>query len=167
MARPTQIESLRRQIAALQAERLDLSSQTRSRTEVAALVDRMVSNWATTGLQGVARDLMRVANGEAAEPLTLRGAAPVAAAPGVAQFNLNLGPLLCTLMGAEAVKAALQGALATLPEGTDRAARLERLEAIAAELDRLETEEEAMVEAAGGAIERRPDARPEIILGVL
>ena len=39
--------------------------------------------------------------------------------------------------------------------------------AIGVELDALKTEEEAPVMAAGGTIERRPDARPEIILAAL
>lgn len=169
MSRTTKsnIDALRKQIAALQAEHLELSSQKFSRPEVSATLDSMIANWSKAGLQSMVRDLTRAANGEPVAPLTLRAAAPVAAAPGVAQVNLNLGPLLVAMLGAEAVKAALAGALGTLPEGMPRAARLDRLSAIAAELDRLEADEEALIDAAGGAIERRPDARPEIILAVL
>jgi hypothetical protein len=167
MARPSKIDNLRQQISALQAERVELSSQTRSRDEVAAIVDTMIAGWSAAGLQAIGRDLMRAANGEPVEALTLRSAAPVAAAPGVAQISLNLGPMLVAMLGAGAVKAAFAGVLCTLPEGTDRAKRLDRLGGIALELDALETEEELLIVAAAGAIDRRPDARPEIILAVL
>jgi hypothetical protein len=168
MARPTQIEVLRKQIAALQAEHLELSSQKRSGAEVGAMVDGMIAGWSAAGLQALGRDLARAANGEPVDPLTLRSAAPVAAAPpGVAQISLNLGPLLVAMLGPDAVKAAFAGVLATLPPGTDRAERLKRLEAIGAELDALERDEETMIVASGGAIERRPDARPQIILAVM
>jgi len=164
MSRPPKIEALRKQIATLQAEHLELTNQKRSRKEVAMMLDAMVNQWAATGMQGIARDLMRAANGEPSEPLTLRAAAPVAAAPGVAQISLNLGPMLVALVGAESVKTAFISALGTLPEGMDRTPRLARLSAIADELDTLELEEEGLIVASAGAIERRADARPEIIL---
>jgi hypothetical protein len=167
MARSSKIDNLRQQISALQAERVELSSQTRSRDEVATMVGTMISNWQAAGLQSIGRDLMRAASGEPVEALTLRSAAPVAAAPGVAQISLNLGPMLVAMLGADAVKAAFAGVLGTLPQGIDRAKRLERLECIGVELDALEQEVELLIVAAAGTVDRRPDARPEIILAVM
>lgn len=160
----SKIDTLRKKIAALQAERDTLNAQKRSRSEVAAMLDSMVTQWATAGQSTLSRELQRATMGGASEPLTLRGVAPIASAPGAVQINLNVGPLLVVLLGQDAVKAALIASLGTLPEGMPSVQRLERLSAISAELDRLETEEEALVEAHG--IERRTDARPEIVLAV-
>lgn len=162
MSRPSGLDNLRKKIYALQAERDALTSQKRSRAEVAALLENLVANWASTGAATLVRELQLAASGQPSEPLSLRGSAVVTAAPGAAQINLNMGPVLVALMGQDAVKAALIGAVAAIPEGMPSKDRMERLEAIAAELDELERDEERMVMESGA--ERRTDARPEIIL---
>ena len=107
--------------------------------------------WATAGHASLTRELEKAALGEPSEPLSLRGV-------------VNIGPLMVAMLGTDTVKAALMGYLGTLPEGTATAPRLARLQAIAIELDQLETDEESMVDA--NDLERRPDARPEIVLAV-
>lgn len=85
-----------------------------------------------------------------------------------ASVQTDLAPLLCSLFGPE-LKARLGEAIKALP-GTpgpalkDRPARLQHLRD---ELDRLERGEERAIreaEAAGEPLERRGDARPEIVL---
>ena len=165
MSRPLNIDKLRAHIRALQAERDTLTTQTRSRAEVAAMLDRMIDNAATAGAAMLASEIASAVAGGPVAPLNLRGIAPVPRAPGVASVNLNAAPLLVALLGPLAVKAALSGAVASIPEGMPAADRLARLEAIGADLDRLETEEEAL--CTRDSIDRRPDARPEVVLGVL
>lgn len=154
------LDTLRKRIAALQEERLELDQQKRSRSEVAAQIEAMVASWGYTGTGMLSREVQRAATGVPSEPLTLRTVAPVAA--GVAQINLNAGPLLVAILGTEVVKAALLASLCTVPEGMPSAARVARMAEIGAELDRLEIEEERLCTETGA--ERRPDARPEIVL---
>lgn len=165
MSRPPSIETLRKRIAALQAERAELESQTRSRAEVVTTLEGLIAQWSAMGAATIARELERLALGQPAEPLTMRKAVPVGAAPGVAPVSVNFGPLMVALLGADAVKSALMGFVQAIPEGVPTAQRLARLAEIGEELDRLESEEESMVVASGGTIERRANARPEIILG--
>lgn len=128
---------LRKKIAKLQAEQTALTTQKRSRAEVLAILQPLLANWAAADAACIARELARATLGE--------------------PFNLaKLGLPLDT------VKAALNDALASLPEGMATAQRLDRLKAVAEELDHLETEEEALVMSTNA--ERRHDARPEIIL---
>jgi hypothetical protein len=161
-----QVVTLRERIAKLQAERIRLTASKRSRAEVATMLDATVSSWALTGHAVLAREVNRAAAGLPVELLSLRGVVPVPAAPGAASISLSAGPLLVALMGADAVKSALAATLSTVPEGMPTTARLARIAEIASELNKLEAEEEALIDAADGAIERRADARPEIILAV-
>lgn len=162
MPRLPSLDTLRKRIAALQEERAELDQQKRSRAEVAAQLESLVASWGYTGTGMLTREAQRAATGAASEPLTLRTVAPVAA--GVAQINLNVGPLLVAILGTEAVKAALLASVCTIPEGMSSAARAARLAEISSELDKLETEEERICVETGA--ERRPDARAEIVLAV-
>ena len=80
----------------------------------------------------------------------------------------DMAPMLCSLFGPE-LKARLGQAIESLPITPgpalkDRPARLQHLRD---ELDRLERGEERLIreaEAAGEPLERRGDARPEIVL---
>jgi hypothetical protein len=152
-----QVVTLRERIAKLQAERIRLTASKRSRAEVATMLDATVSSWALTGHAVLAREVNRAAAGLPVELLSLRGVVPVPAAPGAASISLS---------AADAVKSALAATLSTVPEGMPTTARLARIAEIASELNKLEAEEEALIDAADGAIERRADARPEIILAV-
>ena len=143
------ILALRKRIESLQAERAELQAQTRSRAEVSTLLDGMVTAWARAGQAALSREVHNAATGQPSQPLTLR--------------DQNLGPLMVALLGAENVALALQGALLSVPEGLPSAARLARIAEIGTILDKLETEEESLIDGSG--FERRPDARPEIVLG--
>ena len=151
MSRPPSLESLRKRIASLQAERNELTAQRRSRSEIGDQLDATVNQWATTGTAAILREFQHAAAGHPSEPLTLRG--PV----------VHLGPLLTAMMGAESVKGVLLATLQQIPEGMPTADRLARISEIDASLDELETTEEQMVVELGVA--RRPNCRPEIVLG--
>jgi len=162
MARPSNIENLRKQIENLRAQREEAAAQTRSRGEVSALIDAMVTGWTAAAAKLLTQDLARSAQGVPIAPLTVRASVPTAS--GVASISLDLGPLLTAMVGPERIKDAFSEALAGIPPGLDNAKRLERLSAFDAELDALEIEEEGLIVASAGTIERRADARPEIIL---
>jgi hypothetical protein len=151
MSRPASIESLRKRIALLQAERDELQAQRRSRSEIGDQLDATVNQWATAGTGAILREFQHAAAGHPSEPLTLRG--PV----------VHLGPVLCAMLGASAVKAALLATLAEIPAGMPTADRLARLREINTSLDDLETTEEKLVVESG--VERRADCRPEIVIG--
>ena len=78
--------------------------------------------------------------------------------------------LLCWLMG-DAIKAKLSEAIAAaeLPEGAPAADRPRLRRDLAAQLDRMEINEERLVveaQAAGIEVQRRSDVRPEIVLSL-
>ena len=151
MSRPPTLESLRKRIALLQDERDELTAQTRSRAEIGALLDGHLLKWSTDGAGAIMREFRHAAAGHAFEPLVVRG--PV----------VHLGPLFTAMLGAESVKAALMATLEQIPAGLANAERLARIREICTSLDDLELSEEKMVMEAG--VERRPDVRPEIVLG--
>lgn len=160
-----EVEPLRARIAALQAERRTIALQARTRADVRAEIERTVAHWSDRGAATLTREVQRAALGAAPDLLTAHGAGP--AAGGVAHVRLDLGPLLVSVLGASAVRKALLATLDSVPEGLDAEARAARLAEIDAELDRLEGEEEKLVEMSeldGDPIARRVDARPEIIL---
>lgn len=158
------LATLRARISALQDERQELESQRRSRDEVAAMLDGMISIWHRQGLANLAREVQHAASGEPSDFLMLQGIGAVTAAPGVAQINLQVGPLLCAVLGPQAVKSAFAAAIEAIPSGMPAPARKARLEAIAQQLDELEADEEAIIDASGGQFERRENVRPEIVL---
>lgn len=144
MSRPPSIESLRKRIATLQAERDELGTQKRSRAEVAVLLDSMIAQSFAAGAAILSRELQKAALGEPFTPLA------------------NSTPVLVALLGQDAIKSALKNALGEVAEGMPTKDRLERLSVIDTELDNLETQEESLCELDG--IERRANARAEIIL---
>jgi hypothetical protein len=144
MSRPPSIDTLRKKIAALQAEKAELSTQRRSRQEVTILLEAMIAQSFAAGEAQLQRELGKAALGEPFTPVLLTV------------------PTLVALLGIDTVKAAFCAPLASVPVGLPSAERIARLEAINADLDQLETQEESICESEG--IERRPTARPEIIL---
>jgi hypothetical protein len=138
------INTLRDSIRALQAERAELLRQKRSRAEVGDALDALVTHWQGEGQRILARELQRLAEGGPGDPLG------------------PLGPVLTLLLGPDAVKAALASQLADVPEGLPPQARADALVKTGVALDRAEREEEKLCEAEG--LDRRPDARPEIVL---
>lgn len=150
MSRPLSLEGLRKRIASLQAEREALTTQRRSRSEIAAQLSATIDGWAGSGAEQILQDLQRLAAGQACEPLTMRG--PV----------LNMGPLLCAMLGADHVRGVVLAQLEAIPEGLPTSERLARIREIESSLDDLEKAEEQMVVESGA--ERRPNCRPEIVL---
>jgi len=155
------LAELRQRIAAHQQERTTLTNQKRSRGEVQACMQRAAEGWREAGERTLRQQAREIAGGEAPQML--------------AEFvgindRVSIGSALALVLGADAVATALQKYTEHIPEGLDKPAREARLAEIGAELDALEAEEERLIEeaeAAGEYIERRPDARPEIILGAI
>jgi hypothetical protein len=158
------IESLRVTIASLQREQKTLTNQVRSRSEVAAYVERCAAKWERDAQQAMSRTLNVLAYGHA--PLMR---AEVIDGTTQAPSEADLGTLMVAMLGAEKVTSVLLSNLNEVPEGLDTPTRLARLSVIATELDRLETEEERLIEASeytGAPVPRRGDGRPEIILAL-
>lgn len=154
-ARIQKIEAVREHIRARHSERAALEDQPRSREEVRQKVAALVAEWRSAALKKHAMHLQLIAGGEH---------------PSVLDFGSEhiSGPLLVLMLGAESVQQALLAGIDMVPEGSASDERASRCAAIDAELDDLETEEEALIvqaENAGEAIIRRADARPEIVLG--
>lgn len=162
-----EVEALRVCIAALHADRTALQAQQRNRAAVGATVAALVDRWHAAGVDALGREIQRAAAGGPPDLMSVHGAVIIPKAPGVSPLSLDLGPLLTALLGPKAITRALAGLLDQVPEGLDATARADRLTTIERELDRLEAEEERAIEMSeldGDPIERRPDARPEIIL---
>ena len=140
----TKIEKLRADIARLQAERAELLRVKRSRTEVGECIQHLAAHWHSEGQRILTRELQRLSEGGPGDPLG------------------TFGPLIAMMVGRDAVAAALTAALPTVPEGLPPQARADALVTNGVALDRAERAEEAICEAEG--IDRRPDARPEIML---
>lgn len=154
---PVDLAALRTSIATLQAERQGLQASTRdqndARAENAAFAAAALASFTQ-------RMEYAVTIGDLANVFTLR------ARP---DGWVDLGPLLATIVGPDALAAALNRHIDVLPSGSIRADRAARLAEIEAELDELEDAEEIEVcwfEAHGVQVDRRAGARPEIVLKV-
>jgi len=158
--KPATVADLRIEIAALHAERADLANSGPTRTELEAQITTQCHHAATSDEAQRMRNL--VANGMAYEAFTLDHRKPP-------QIAHNLMSVFAAVLGPGRLAAALHEHIAHLPDGSTAAERTARVVAINAELDRLEADEERLIEAselAGAPIARRADARPEIILAV-
>lgn len=162
----TKVTTLRTSIAHLHAERNTLLRQKNSRAEVIDRFDRLFDA-AEARAHAVARldagRLMAGTSGDAAL-LALQGHHGQAYDSGTLQDVLAV---VCAALGRRALRAIYAPALEALPAGLDKSKKPARLAKIAAELDKLEADEERMIcEAAmsGIHIPRRIDARPEIVL---
>jgi hypothetical protein len=161
------ITDTRGRISALQAERAAVTAQTRSRAECVTAIDALLDHWQRKGDAALAREAARLAAGQPAEFLTVKGTAAVASGVGLAPFALDLSALMVALLGRAAVRVAILDAIERVPEGLSADQRGARLREIEAELDELEDAEERLIEsseASNHPIARRPDARPEIVL---
>lgn len=162
------IDDIRARIAALSNERHELIAQQRSRVEVGESINRLLSHWQDKGETAIVRELQRAAVGSAPEVLTVKGNAAVSITPGNAPLALDLGPLLVALFG-DVLRTRIGELLEQVPEGVESATRRARTTEIDRELDRVESEEESLIEQSeidGDPIVRRPDARPEIVLAL-
>lgn len=157
------IVQLRQQIRALQAEREALAQVRCNREEAAAVVKAYVKQAHADGQALLQRMVGSLASGGYVDDSALAVGGPQSTA-------YHLAPLLVVMVGHKAFADSLLAEVAeTVPDGPDASARKARLAAIGVELDRLEIEEESIVEASEGTavpIERRPDARPEIVIGL-
>lgn len=156
------IKQLRTRIAALQRERETINAQERSREEVRAAVLQYAERLDAEFADRARYVLRRVAAGG-----RLSGMFNAA----LADFGADAAmPLVATLGAATVADAMLRHLESAVPAGLDAEARAARLSDIATELDALEIEEEALIEASeatAAPILRRPDCRPEIVLGMV
>lgn len=151
---------LRQRIEEKRAEILAIGGQERSRADVRARVTEAVAAAHANFLVVSGRSLRQIAAGHHVSEAVGRVTAP----------DMIRG-LLCQALGPEAVTAAiLHSVEADVPEGLPAAERAATLADLQSKLDVLERDEEDLIEASeleGAPIARRPDARPEIIAGVL
>lgn len=157
----SKINKVRDEIASLRRERAALAAQTRSRNEVRAIIERQIAAMQEQGQKQTARNLVLLAYGEMPALLSaeVTGVFPSA----------NLGAAVMSLFSAEQLRAYLLAGIDEIPEGLDAADKARRLQEIEAELLDLEREEEALIvesERSGNAVQRRHDARPEIVLAL-
>jgi hypothetical protein len=160
------VDTLREKIAALYAERAGLESQQRSREEVREHLVEYVEKCHADGLQHLRDSLIALADGaHRIDPIPAPVTPPMPTMPPLAA----VGPALAILMGKEQLLSTLCRNLEeAVPEGVSRAERRTRIAKINTELDTLEAEEESLIERSeelGDPIARRPDARPDVILG--
>jgi hypothetical protein len=159
------IESLRVTIASLKCEQKTLTNQVRSRSEVVAHVEHCAAKWEREAQASVHRTLNVLAYGHSTALMRAEVIDGTTQAPSEAE----IGPLLTGLLGAARVVEFLLAGIDTVPEGLDTSDRLARLSVVNAELDRIEVEEERLIEASeytSTLVPRRPDARPEIVLAL-
>jgi hypothetical protein len=158
----TKIDALRTRITELQAERPGILRQRRTRAEVLAAAESQLSRWEAIGRARFSRGLQSLAAGAATTPMLLTG---VASNDGV--VRVDAGPFIVGVLGIDQVRQAYLADLDQIPEGMAREQREARLAELAASLDDLEAREERLIEeseATEAPIQRRPDARPEIVL---
>lgn len=156
----TKIDHNRGEQGLLRRERAALTAQTRSRNEVRALVERQIAALQQQGQKQATRTLVRLAYGEMPTLLAaeVQGVFPQA----------DLGAVLASMHAADELRKFLLAGIDEIPEGLDAANKAKRLQEIEAALLDLEREEEALIvesERNGDAVQRRRDARPEIVLG--
>lgn len=155
MARNQSIETLRLRIAALIAERHALRNAPPTTAEQRANVRAWCRAQAAEAQAGLA---YRVETGDFADLLAVR----------VTGNRVDLAPTLAALIGPDGLADALCKHIADTPDGMAAEDREARIVEIGRALDDLETQEERLIEAsesAGRPVDRRGDARPEIVLG--
>lgn len=153
-----QVAELRASIADLQAERIAIAAQPRSRAEVRSEMQAHAERLVDGGRATLATAAQRVAAGGGVDILRAAASGP----------SIDLGVLLAPLI-ADTLTQAIEDALEHVPVGLAPAARAARMVEIGEELDRLESAEESIIEAAeaeGVYLARRPGARPSIVLRV-
>ncbi|ODV42264.1 hypothetical protein AWV79_28230 [Cupriavidus sp. UYMMa02A] len=169
MSRTTvqKIEGIRSQISALHAERAALVAQPVSRAEVLRRVDGVLDHYHQQGMAALSTELQRAAVGGRVDLFALQGNALMDGKPGALPLSLDAGALLVALIGVAPLRKLIVQAAECVPAGVETKARNARLAMIAAELDALERDEEHLIvlsEIDGSPIDRRFDARPEIVL---
>lgn len=155
-----ELEQLRQQIAALQSERDAVLNQKRSRADAAKLFGGLVDSWLAAGERQVETEIRRAALGAAPDLLMARVNAPVI--NGTAHIAIDLAPLLTAIVGRVAIEKVIADALSKITAGLPAPKRAAKLTELAKQLDALEVQEERLCAEHG--FDRRPDARPEIIL---
>jgi len=160
-----EVENVRASIARLTDERAELTHYPHSRAEIRTMVQARIDAWEKSARNRAARWIGQIAQGDAS-PMQW---ADTTVSPGSFSGEADLGPILSAVVGAERLRNFLLTDLNDIaPDGPDKEARKARLAQIGAELDVLEAQEERLIERseqAGAPIERRADARAEIVLG--
>lgn len=161
------IDSIRTEVAALQAERKGLMRQPFGPADVAPALERSLVLKTREWQERLDLALRRVSGGTSAgdavsflfDPENRPGGLSVDAVA------------LIGLLGADAISGALLARLdGVVPAGPSAAERAARIAEIDRDLDRLETDEEALVvesEATGMPIARRDDCRLDIVLAIV
>jgi hypothetical protein len=152
---PDALMPIRGLISAIQAQRRELEAAGPSRDELIREADALVDHLEAEGR----RRLLASLQTQPANPFRVAGLGN----------GVDIGPLLVGLLGAT-VKEALRALLMELPEGLPPMEKAERLLTLHNEQLALEKREEALVrelEAAGQPVQRRADASPAVVLGLM
>lgn len=163
-----QVATLRESITQLQAERSDCLRRKLSRDEAKAHFEAVCENAAERAGHVAHCDAGRLMAGASGHSALLALAGHHGARYDEATLR-DVFALICAALGRKALRGLYLPALDALPAGLDAKPKVVRLVEIASELDRLEAQEERLIcEAAeqGVEIQRRADARPEIVLAV-
>lgn len=155
-----QVQDIRARIWLLRESRESVWAQARSRSEVHAYIRDNVADWGQKFEKRARLNLRLLAAGHVGVDLLGENAY---------RREVALGEALVARFGTEAVEDMLTRHLeAEVPPGLDKAERSARLFQIEADLEALEREEEALIEASEQTdrpIARRRDAKPHIVLG--
>lgn len=152
---PDRLAAIRQQITETRAARHRITAQRRSRDEVSVYLMQRIDEWERIGDNEVAQAVQDCAKGQPVDFFMISGTG-----------RQTLGPLFASIAG-EALRAAVDRQVQTLPMGMSATQRAAEMEKQSARLRELETEEELLIresEAANDPIDRRPDADPAIVL---
>ncbi len=158
-AAPT-IATIRDAIAALKADRTATTNAPRPRAESSADIDAQCRAWQEAG-----RSLFGYPVAMAAHGLSIRDALKVRPKGD----DVDLGPVLAFVLGADVLAAALAPSLERFDEGPPAADRAAKLAEIDRQMLELERAEEALImesERAGTPVARRGDADARAVLEV-
>lgn len=159
----TDIKTIRDKIAALTFQQKAINAQPRSRDDVEAILTATLARFEATAAENMARTMAQLAAGQPASLFTVHG--QTAQGP----VSIDLGPAFCSLLGTASMLNAMQAAFKSVPEGLTAKGQVKALQTILDQLDKLQTDEEAIVrqsEADGAPIPRRTGADPRYVLAL-
>jgi hypothetical protein len=154
-----QISANRKLQSELREQISDLRARVRDRAKVVALVEAALAAWSESAQRRMDLEILKAASGRPITPFVLPD-----------RLNgIDLGAMLVGVVGAGVLRDSFMARIDAKMPGMSEGERDQRAADLTAQLDALERDEERLIcasEAAGAPIQRRPDARPEIVLGV-
>lgn len=159
------LERIRTAILSLKGQLEEIRLQKRSRTEVKAYIGDAIDRWTADAAKIEARRLYACVRGDPVQFMTVT--ATVYTDSGAHLVSFDMGPLLVTMIGADAVRDALQRRVHDLPEGMPSESRHDAMVHLENDIAELEEKEETALRACwadGDPVAYRPDADPAVVL---